>query len=96
MILTRETVEEVQGKVYYEVRPTWCGVLLHKCGLGGLLPRRTYRMDFDSRMGPLLTVGAHCSVRIVGNVIGGTETGFAVENGGDLEIVGDVVTFHQE
>lgn len=96
MIFTRETAEAVEGKVFYEVRPTWAGALLHKCGLGALLPRRVYRMDFDSRMGPLLTVRAHCSVRIVGNVIGGAKSGFAVKNGGDLEIVGDVVTLHQE
>ena len=92
MILTRESAQAVDGKVFYEVRATWLGEVLHKCGLDVLLPRRTFRMDFDSRTGPMLTVGAHCSVRIVGNVSGGADAGFAVKNAGDLEIVGNVVS----
>ena len=92
MILTRESAEVVDGKVFYEVRATWLGEVLHKCGLDVLLPRRPLRMDFDSRTGPVLTVGAHCSVRIVGNVSGGADAGFAVKNAGDLEIVGNVVS----
>ena len=91
MILTRETVDAVDGKVFFEVRSTWVGKLLHKCGAGSILPRRTYRMDFNSCTGPLLTVGAHCSVRIVGNVTGSDSNGFAVENAGDLEILGNIV-----
>jgi hypothetical protein len=91
MILTRETVEAVDGKVFFEVQPTWFGKILHKCGLDVLMPRRIYRMDFNSRTGPVLTVGAHCSVRIVGNVTGSDSDGFAVENAGDLEIVGNVL-----